>query len=60
MIIVLEAGESVAGCLIPLAGGFAVKVVLADQSLLNFKGAGFVDGLLAAELGLGGGLKFEL
>ena len=52
VIIVLEAGEGIAGGLIPLAGGFAVEIVLANQRLLNFDGAGLVDGLLATELGL--------
>jgi hypothetical protein len=43
VIIALVAGEGIASGLIPLAGGFAVQVMLANQRLLNFNGALLVD-----------------
>ncbi len=54
VVIALKAGKSVARCLVPLAGSFAVEVVLADQRLLNLNGAVSADGLLATKLGLAG------
>src|ERR1039458_8369445 len=51
VVVALEAGECVAGGLVPFAGGVALEVALADQRVLNLKGAGLVDGLLAVEAG---------
>ena len=51
VVVVLEADECFARGLVPFAGGFALEVVFADQRLLDFQGAGRVDGLLAVEAG---------